>query len=190
MPIQLIVGLANPGKEYASTRHNAGAWWVQALCEQNHITLQTQTKLQASVGQANLNQHKFRCAIPTIYMNHSGQAVAKVAQYFNIPAEDILIVHDELDFAPGIIRLKSGGGHGGHNGLRDITPQLGSDKYHRLRIGIGHPGNKDMVADYVLNNPSKHDQKLIETAIQDSLNLLPALLNGDWPKVMNQLHQT
>ena len=190
MPIQLIVGLANPGKEYASTRHNAGAWWVQALCEQNHITLQAQSKLQATVAQGNLNQHKFRCAIPTTFMNHTGTAVAKIAQYFNIPAEEILIVHDELDFPAGIIRLKSGGGHGGHNGLRDIVPQLGSEKFHRLRIGIGHPGNKDQVADYVLSNPSKHDQKLIEAAIQNSLNLLPAILNSDWPTVMNQLHQT
>jgi PTH1 family peptidyl-tRNA hydrolase len=190
MPINLIVGLANPGKEYAATRHNAGAWWVQALCKQNQITLQAQTKLQATVGQANINGLKFRCAIPSTYMNHSGQAVAKIAKYFEVPAEEILIVHDELDFAPGIIRIKSGGGHGGHNGLRDIIPQLGSEKFHRLRIGIGHPGNKDQVADYVLNVPSKHDQKLIESAIDNSLMLLPAILASDWQTVMNQLHQT
>jgi PTH1 family peptidyl-tRNA hydrolase len=189
MPIQLIVGLANPGKEYAATRHNVGAWWLQALCDQNHINLQAQSKLQAVIGQGSLQQAKFRCAIPTTYMNHSGQAVAKISQYFDIPAEEILVVHDELDFAPGVIRLKFAGGHGGHNGLRDIIPQLGSEKFHRLRIGIGHPGNKDLVADYVLGNPSKHDQKIIETAIQDSLNLLPAILAGDWQTAMNQLHQ-
>lgn len=189
MTIQLIVGLANPGKEYAATRHNAGAWWVQALCDQEHITLQNQTKLQAVVGQGAVGNHKFKCAIPTTYMNHSGQAVAKIAQYFAIPPEEILIVHDELDFAPGVIRIKFAGGHAGHNGLRDIIPQLGSEKFHRLRIGIGHPGNKDQVADFVLNNPSKHDQKLIETAIQDSLALLPAIISGDWQSVMNQLHQ-
>lgn len=188
MPIQLIVGLANPGKEYASTRHNAGAWWLQALCADQNITLQTQTKLQAVVGQGALGAHKFRGAIPMTFMNHSGQAVAKIAQYFAIPAEDILIVHDELDFAPGVIRIKSGGGHGGHNGLRDIIPQLGSDKFHRLRIGIGHPGNRDLVSDYVLGTPSKHDQKLIETAIADSLLLLPAILAGNWADVMNKLH--
>ena len=189
MPIKLIVGLANPGKEYASTRHNVGAWWMQALCAQNHITLQTQTKLQACVGQGSLNNINFRCAIPTTFMNHSGQSVAKIAQYFDILPEEVLIVHDELDFAPGIIRLKFAGGHGGHNGLRDIIPQLGSEKFHRLRIGIGHPGNKDLVSDYVLNNPSKHDQKIITTAIEDSLNLLPAILAGDFPTAMNQLHQ-
>lgn len=189
MSIQLIVGLANPGKEYATTRHNAGAWWVQQLCSQNNITLQVQSKLQAMIGEGMLQGKKFRCAIPTTYMNHSGQAVGKIAQFFKIPVEEILIAHDELDFAPGIIRIKSGGGHAGHNGLRDIIPQLGSEKFHRLRIGIGHPGNKDMVSDYVLGTPSKHDQKLINTAIDDSLSLLPAILAADWSAVMNQLHQ-
>jgi PTH1 family peptidyl-tRNA hydrolase len=190
MAIQLIVGLGNPGKEYASTRHNAGAWWVQALCEQHNITLQAQTKLQASVGQAEINGLKLRCAIPTTYMNHSGQAVAKIANYFAIPAGDILIVHDELDFAPGIIRVKTGGGHGGHNGLRDIIPQLNAQNFHRLRIGIGHPGDRDQVSDYVLNNPSISDKKIIDNAIQDSLALLPAILACEWQTVMNKLHPT
>lgn len=188
MPIQLIVGLANPGKEYASTRHNAGAWWVQALCADQNISLQAQSKLQAMLGQGQIGNFKFKCAIPTTYMNHSGQSVAKIAQYFDLPAEDILIVHDELDFAPGIIRVKIGGGHGGHNGLRDVIPQLGSEKFHRLRIGIGHPGDKDQVSDYVLNTPSKHDQKLITTAIEDSLRLLPDIIAGNWQEVMSQLH--
>lgn len=189
MAIQLIVGLANPGKEYATTRHNAGAWWVLSLCTQHNISLQTQTKLQASVGQAQVGNAKFRCAVPTTYMNHSGQAVAGIAKYFNIPATDILVVHDELDFAPGTIRLKSGGGHGGHNGLRDIIPQLGTDAFHRLRVGIGHPGDRDQVADYVLTNPSKHDKQLIDNAIQSSLSLLPAILASDWQTAMNLLHQ-
>ncbi len=189
MPIQLLIGLANPGKEYATTRHNAGAWWLQAVCQDHHITLQTQTKLQAMLGEGVINGIKFRCAIPSTYMNHSGQAVGKIAKYFNVPAEEILIAHDELDFSPGIIRLKTGGGHGGHNGLRDIIPQLGSANFHRLRIGIGHPGNKDLVADYVLNEPSKHDLQLIKNAIDQCLPVLPAILSGDWQKAMNQLHQ-
>lgn len=189
MPIQLIVGLANPGKEYAPTRHNAGAWWVQQLCLLHSITLTTQSKLQASIGDGVVQGNKFRIAIPTTYMNHSGQSVAKIAQFYKIPVEEILIVHDELDFAPGIIRIKSGGGHAGHNGLRDIIPQLGSEKFHRLRIGIGHPGDRDQVSDYVLGTPSRHDQKLIATAIADSLNLLPAILAANWATVMNQLHQ-
>lgn len=189
MPIQLIVGLANPGKEYATTRHNAGAWWLQALCDQNNITLQTETKLQANVGQADIGSVKLRCAIPNTYMNHSGQAVAKIAKYYAIPAENILIVHDELDFAPGIIRFKIGGGHGGHNGLRDIMPQLNNQTFNRLRIGIGHPGDRDQVSDYVLSNPSKTDKQLIDNAIQESLSFLPAILAADWQTLMNQLHQ-
>ncbi len=189
MPIQLIVGLANPGKDYASTRHNAGAWWVQALCAQYNISLQIQSKLQAQVGQATIGTAKIRCAIPTTYMNHSGQALNNIAKYFDIPADEILVAHDELDFTPGVIRLKNGGGHGGHNGLRDIIPQLGTPNFHRLRIGIGHPGNRDLVADYVLAYPSKHDKQLIDTAIEDSLNIVPTILIGDLAKAMNQLHQ-
>lgn len=137
MPIQLIVGLANPGKEYATTRHNAGAWWLQEFCAQHNISLQTQSKLQAQVGDAVIGTNNLRCAIPTTFMNHSGQTLGKIAKYFD-RVEDILIVHDELDFPAGIIRIKHGGGHGGHNGLRDIVPQLGSEKFYRLRIGIGH----------------------------------------------------
>jgi PTH1 family peptidyl-tRNA hydrolase len=190
MAIQLIVGLGNPGKEYAATRHNAGAWWLQALCEQYNLSLSIQTKLQVSIGQAEINGIKFRCAIPTTFMNHSGQAVAKIANYFAIPANDILVVHDELDFPAGIIRVKTGGGHGGHNGLRDIIPQLNAQNFHRLRIGIGHPGDRDQVADYVLGNPSKADKQLIDAAIQESLRLLPSILAGEWQTVMNQLHQT
>lgn len=188
MAIQLIVGLANPGKEYAATRHNVGAWWVQALCNDQNINLQAQTKLQAMLAEACFGALKYKCAIPTTYMNHSGQAIAKIVKYFDIPPEDILVVHDELDFAPGIIRVKFAGGHGGHNGLRDIIPCIGSEKFYRLRIGIGHPGNKDQVADYVLTPPSKSDQKLITDAIDKSLALLPDIMSGRWQEVMNQLH--
>lgn len=190
MAIQLIVGLGNPGKEYAPTRHNAGAWWVQAVCEQNNISLQTQNKFSASIADATINGKRVKLAIPTTYMNLSGQPVAKIANYFAIPASDILIAHDELDFAPGIIRVKTGGGHGGHNGLRDIIPQLIAQNFHRLRIGIGHPGDRDKVADYVLGTPSKSDKQLIDNAIQDSLSYLPDILAGEWQKVMNSLHQT
>jgi PTH1 family peptidyl-tRNA hydrolase len=190
MAIQLIVGLANPGAEYATTRHNAGAWWLQALCAAHNINFKSQSKLQAQIGEANINGHKFRCAIPTTYMNHSGQAVGKIANYFDLKVEDILIAHDELDFAPGIIRLKNGGGHGGHNGLRDIIPQLGSDQFHRLRIGIGHPGDRNLVSDYVTENPSRSDRKLIDQAINDSLPVISAILTADWQGAKNILHQT
>lgn len=189
MAIQLIVGLANPGKEYASTRHNAGAWWVQQLCDQNYITLQSQSKFQASIGETVIDGHKIRCAIPTTYMNHSGAAVAKIAKYFDLPVDEILLAHDELDFPAGTIRLKSGGGHGGHNGLRDVIPRLGSDKFHRLRIGIGHPGDRNQVAEYVLASPSRNDKKLIDDAIDNSLQMLPAILAADWQAAKNILHQ-
>lgn len=189
MPIQLIVGLANPGKEYALTRHNAGAWWVQLMCQQNYINLTNQSKLQATLAQATVSEHKFRAAIPTTYMNHSGQAVAKIVKYFSIPVDEILVVHDDLDFEPGVLRLKSGGGHGGHNGLRDIIPQLGSDKFHRLRVGIGHPGNRDMVSDFVLSTPSKHDKQKIDNALDNSLSILPSILQADWEAAKNILHQ-
>jgi PTH1 family peptidyl-tRNA hydrolase len=190
MPIQLIVGLGNPGKEYAATRHNAGAWWLQAVCYQYNVTLQTQSKFQASIGESIIDGLRVKFAIPSTYMNLSGQPVAKIAKYFAIPSSDILVAHDELDFAPGIIRFKTGGGHGGHNGLRDIMPQLNGQTFQRLRIGIGHPGNRDQVADYVLAQPSKNDKQLIDTAIQDSLTMVPAIVVGDWQKVMNCLHQT
>lgn len=189
MSIQLIVGLANPGKEYALTRHNAGAWWVQALSKEYNFNLQTESKLQATIGTLRLNNQQVRCAIPNTFMNHSGQAVAKIAKYFSIPAEQILVVHDELDFPAGIIRIKQGGGHGGHNGLRDIVPQLGSNSFYRLRVGIGHPGDKSMVADYVLNNPSSKDKQLIEQAINQSIQFAPDIIAGNWQTVMNKLHQ-
>jgi PTH1 family peptidyl-tRNA hydrolase len=190
MATQLIVGLGNPGKEYAPTRHNAGAWWVQAVCDQNNITLQTQSKFLAMIADTIIHGARVKIAIPTTYMNHSGQTVAKIASYFDIPPTDILIAHDELDFAPGVIRFKAGGGHAGHNGLRDVIPQLNAQNFQRMRIGIGHPGNKDQVADYVLAVPSKSDKQLIDNAIQDSLYSLPAILAGDWQHVMNSLHQT
>lgn len=189
MPLQLIVGLANPGKEYATTRHNVGAWWLQEICAQYQINLHTQAKLLAAIGQQQINNKKFRCAIPTTYMNHSGQVLQKIAQYYAIASEEILVVHDELDFPAGTVRIKFGGGHGGHNGLRDIIAQLGTDKFHRLRIGIDHPGNKDLVADYVLTPPNKQDRELIQNAIQDSVLLFPTMLAGDWQEIMNKLHQ-
>ncbi len=189
MSLGLIVGLANPGKEYALTRHNAGAWWVQALCKDYNFALQNESKLQAAVGILTLSGVKVRCAIPTTFMNHSGSAVAKIAKYFEIPADKILIVHDELDFPPGVIRIKQGGGHGGHNGLRDIVPQLGGNNFHRLRIGIGHPGDRDLVADYVLANPGSKDKQLIEQAINQSIQFAPDIIAGNWQMVMNKLHQ-
>lgn len=187
--IQLIVGLGNPGKDYKNTRHNAGAWWVEALCQQNQISLQTQSKFQAQIAQGQVQGHKCYFAIPTTFMNHSGQAIGKIAKFYKIPPDAILVAHDELDIEPGTARLKNGGGHGGHNGLRDIIPQLGTPNFHRLRIGIGHPGNKNQVADFVLHAPSKQEEQKIHSAIDESLMVLPDILTGNWQPAMNQLHR-
>ena len=187
--IQLIVGLGNPGKDYKNTRHNAGAWWVEALCQQNQISLQTQSKFQAQIAQGQVQGHKCHLAIPTTFMNHSGQAIGKIAKFYKIPPDAILVAHDELDIEPGTARLKNGGGHGGHNGLRDIIPQLGTPNFHRLRIGIGHPGNKNQVADFVLHAPAKQEEQKIHAAIDESLMVLPDILAGNWQPAMNQLHR-
>ena len=171
--IQLIVGLQNPGKKYASTRHNAGAWWVEKICAIHNISLNTNNKLHASIGTGNINGLSFRCAIPTTYMNHSGNAVKAIATYYNIAPEEILIVHDDLDLTAGIIKLKVGGGHGGHNGLRDIMPQLASKNFIRLRVGIGHPGEKSLVSDYVLKAPSKQEAIQINLALEQAIQVFP-----------------
>lgn len=187
--IQLIVGLGNPGPNYTSTRHNAGAWWVERLCQQFHLTLQIDPKFNARLAQATFEGKDYRVMIPNTYMNHSGQSVGAIAKYFQIPVETILVAHDELDIPPGTIRFKTGGGHGGHNGLRDIIHHLGNRDFHRLRIGIGHPGHKDEVSDYVLTKPSKEEASSIQSAIEEGLRYLPQLLNGDWQTVMNHLHR-
>ncbi len=140
--IDLIVGLGNPGRQYEDTRHNAGAWFVERLARQHHANLSNDAKYKALTGRATINGHDVRLLIPTTFMNVSGQAVAPFANFFKIPAERILVAHDELDLPPGVAKLKQGGGHGGHNGLRDIISKLGNNKnFARLRIGIGHPGH-------------------------------------------------
>jgi len=184
----LLIGLGNPGAEYAHTRHNAGAWLIEALLAKENLQLVTHRKCLGKVAQLSLDDKTLRLFIPTTFMNLSGQAVSSVLGYFNIPVENMLIVHDELDLAPGCIRYKASGGHGGHNGLRDIIQQLGHGNFARLRIGIGHPGHKDRVSGYVLNRPSKDEAKLITEAIEQSLGLLPLLVAGKSAQFMNQLH--
>lgn len=187
-PIELIVGLGNPGPTYAKTRHNVGAWFVEALCRQYRITLKSEPKFNAQIGQGSISGQTVKVLISNTYMNHSGQAVGTVAKYFQILPESILIAHDELDLPPGSVRLKLEGGHGGHNGLRDIIHHLKSQTFKRLRIGIGHPGQKDKVLDYVLNNPNRQDEQLILEAIQKTLSFMPQIVSGDWQNVMNRLH--
>lgn len=187
-PIQLIVGLANPGKEYADTRHNAGAWFVDDICQEARVSLRSESKFHGLYGQATLHQHAFQLLIPTTFMNHSGQAVRACANYLKIPATSILIAHDEIDLPVGTIKLKFDGGHGGHNGLDDIIRHLNTKQFYRLRIGVGHPGNSKDVVDYVLNNPSKSDRQKIEAAIQRAQDVLPLILSGDMHRAMQALH--
>lgn len=188
--IQLIVGLGNPGPEYAKTRHNAGAWLVEELIQIEKSTIRPEAKFFGLCGKITLNHEDCRLLLPTGYMNRSGQSVKATAKFYQIPAEAILVVHDDLDLPVGTARLKIGGGHGGHNGLCDIDAQLGTQNYWRLRIGIGHPGQRDEVHDYVLHAPSRADHAKIMDSINAALNILPSLVAGDSQKAMQQLHTT
>jgi PTH1 family peptidyl-tRNA hydrolase len=187
--IQLIIGLGNPGEAYASTRHNAGAWFVSALAQQHKLPWKLDKKCQV---QSTLLEHALgqcRLALPIGFMNHSGQAVRAITQFYKIAPEALLVVHDELDLPVGRIKLKHGGGHGGHNGLRDIISQLGADTFYRLRIGIGHPGQSRLVHDYVLSKPLAQERQQMDAAIDRALQVMPLLLQEGVEKAMNQLNQ-
>ena len=187
--IKLIVGLGNPGSEYRGTRHNAGADFVEELARQCGVTLQPESKFFGLSGRVTLSGHDLRLLIPTTFMNRSGQSVAAIAGFFKIAPESILVAHDELDIPPGTARFKQGGGHGGHNGLRDIIPALGNNKdFHRLRIGIGHPGHASKVTGYVLGAPSQVDRTRIDACIDEAIAALPLALDGDTTKAMTRLH--
>lgn len=173
--IRLVVGLANPGIEYANTRHNAGAWFVERLCELHTIKLSADKKLFGFSGKFTLDGEDCRLLIPTTFMNDSGQSVSAAAKYYEIEPETILVAHDELDLVPGDIRLKFSGGHGGHNGLRDIFKSLGQN-FHRLRIGIGKPTAAGI--EHVLGTPSKTERTAINAAIEEAINVVPDLLAG------------
>jgi PTH1 family peptidyl-tRNA hydrolase len=186
--LKLIVGIGNPGSQYAQTRHNAGAWFIEALLQHYQLTLRLEKKFALELAELKLGGHNVIIAKTTTYMNESGQAVGACAKFFQIQPSEILIAHDELDLQSGAVRLKIGGGHGGHNGLRSILSHLGSPDFYRLRLGIGHPGHKDLVHDYVLHRPSVNDKIAIELAIDKSVALLPELLDGEFNKVMKTLH--
>lgn len=186
--IQLIAGLGNPGAQYASTRHNAGAWFVDAFCNANRLTLKSESKFSARIASFTLFGQDVKIIIPNTYMNHSGQAVSAVTKYYQIPVDRILIVHDDLDLPVETIRFKTGGGHGGHNGLRDIIHHLHSRDFHRLRIGINHPGHKDGVSDYVLEKPSRADEQKINRSIEDGIIVMNDILTGNFQAAMQKLH--
>lgn len=187
--IELIVGLGNPGREYEQTRHNAGAWLVEALARQHHAVLSADPKFFGLTARINVGGRDLRLLIPTTFMNRSGQAVAALSQFFKIEPEHILVAHDELDLTPGTIRFKQGGGHGGHNGLRDIISCLGNNRnFYRLRIGIGHPGHASQVTGYVLGKAPTTEQQRIELAIDAALAALPTAVAGHWGRAMSQLN--
>lgn len=187
--IKLIAGLGNPGSEYRGTRHNAGADFVEQLAHQCGATLTAESKFSGLAGRITFAGHDLRLLIPTTFMNRSGKSVAAMAAFFKIAPEEILIAHDELDIPSGTARFKQGGGHGGHNGLRDIVPALGNNKlFHRLRIGIDHPGHASKVSGYVLGRPSQVDRGRIDAAIDEAIGALPLLLAGDATKAMTRLH--
>jgi PTH1 family peptidyl-tRNA hydrolase len=187
--IKLIVGLGNPGSEYRGTRHNAGADFAEELARVNGGELRTESRFFGLAGQVTVAGHELRLLVPTTFMNRSGKAVAAMATFFKIAPDQILVAHDELDIAPGTARFKRGGGHGGHNGLRDIIPALGNNNdFYRLRIGIGHPGHASRVSGYVLSKPSADDRDRIDASIQEAIGALPLLLDGDATKAMTRLH--
>lgn len=185
----MIVGLGNPGSEYRGTRHNAGADFIDELARQSNATLQPESKFFGLASRITIAGHDLRLLIPTTFMNRSGQSVAAMASFYKITPEEILVAHDELDIPPGTARFKRGGGHGGHNGLRDIVPSLGNSKeFYRLRIGIGHPGHASKVTGYVLGSPSQVDRGRIDACIDEAIVALPLLLAGDDTKAMTHLH--
>lgn len=186
--IQLLVGLGNPGAEYESTRHNAGFWWIDEICRAHGITLSSESKFFGQVGRLKMSGKEVWLLQPTTFMNASGRAVAALAKFYRILPQNILVVHDELDIPPGTVKLKQGGGNGGHNGLKDISVHLGTPDYWRLRLGIGHPGEKSAVVNYVLHAPSRDESHLIEDAIADSVHMLPQLLSGEFEAAMLKLH--
>jgi PTH1 family peptidyl-tRNA hydrolase len=184
-PLKLIVGLGNPGAEYARTRHNAGFWFVDELART--ANWKRESRHQCELAKAKVGAVALWLAKPTTYMNRSGAAVQSLAAFYRITPAEILVVHDEIDLAPGDVRLKQGGGHGGHNGVRDVIATLGGE-FWRLRIGVGHPGSKDQVIDSVLDRPTGAEQRQIEGAMQRAHEVMSQLAAGDGQKAMLQLH--
>ena len=186
--IQLIAGLGNPGAKYEDTRHNVGFWFLDELAKIKGCSLRHESKFQGDVGKITINGQSIWLIKPMTYMNLSGQSIAALANYYKLTAENLLVVHDELDLDPGTVRLKCGGGHGGHNGLRDIISHFGTKEFYRLRIGIGHPGSAADVSNYVLATASSSDRSALLAAIDDCMPVLPQVIDGEMQKAMNHLH--
>jgi PTH1 family peptidyl-tRNA hydrolase len=184
MPVKLIVGLGNPGREYEATRHNAGFWLLERFAAARRIELRAERRhfgrVAACEGAWLLE--------PSTYMNESGKSVLALAAFYKIPPAEILVLHDEIDFPPGTVKMKLGGGVAGHNGLKSIAARLGSQDFWRVRLGVGHPGDKHLVADYVLKKPLKAEREAIEAALERALEVLPICLEGDMQAAMLKLH--
>jgi len=188
MPIRLIVGLGNPGRKHERDRHNAGFWFVGRLAERSRVSLKAEAKYQAVAGKLAAAGGDVWLVMPQTYMNDSGRSVGQLARFYRIAPDEILVVHDEIDFAPGVVKLKLGGGVAGHNGLKDIQASLGTQGFWRLRIGVGHPGDRDEVADYVLHAPRPEERALVDAAIDRGLDVMPLVLANDMTGAMHKLH--
>lgn len=186
--IALIVGLGNPGAEYAETRHNAGFRFLDKLAAQQGVTLRPEGRFQGEVGRTTVDGRELWLLKPLTYMNRSGMAVSAFARYYKLAPAQILVVHDEVDLPPGAVRLKLGGGTAGHNGLEDIVTQLGSRDFLRLRLGVGHPGASHQVVSYVLARAPAAEQEALDAAIARALACLPAIVRGEYQRAMNALH--
>ena len=186
--IQLVAGLGNPGSQYEQTRHNAGFWLVDEIARLYGAQFRADSKFAGAVCRVNASGRDIWLLKPDTFMNRSGMAVHKLADFYKIPLENILVAHDELDLDAGCARLKTDGGHGGHNGLRDIIEQMSGKTFHRLRIGIAHPGSKDKVVEYVLQRPTADEKIAIMQSIEQALHVWPALAEGDWDKAVRELH--
>ena len=189
MSIKLLVGLRNPGASYQETRHNVGAWCAQQIADNSQGIFKLNRSCQGEIASFTTANNLIYIWLPTTFMNQSGLPVRSIAAYYKILPQEILVIHDEIDLPPGRVKLKYHGGHGGHNGLRDIMRHLDTDDFYRLRIGVGHPGDKSLVHDYVLSRPSVSDKKDIMQGIERAITVLPLILEGKIDSAMNELHR-
>jgi len=187
--LKLIVGLGNPGPQHDSNRHNAGVIFLHHLCKSYGGALRGESKFFGEFTSINIDGNDVKLLFPTTFMNHSGKSVAAVCKFYKIEPGQMLVAYDEIDFDVGVTRFKEGGGHGGHNGIRDIINALGGkNDFYRLRIGVGHPGHKSMVANYVLSDPSRSEADLIMADIEDAIRVIPKAVKGEWEEAMKMLH--
>ena len=187
--LKVIVGLGNPGPKHYSDRHNAGVIFLHHLCKSYGGKLGCESKFFGEFGSISVDGHEIKLLFPTTFMNHSGKSVSALCKFFKIEPQHLLVAYDEIDFDVGVTRFKDGGGHGGHNGIRDIISALGGQNgFYRLRIGVGHPGHKSMVANYVLSPPSKTEAQIIMSGIEEAIRVIPKAVAGEWEEAMKLLH--